>query len=342
MKRVLFLSNMGPSKEKPNSGRFVKNQYDFLQEKGNYEIEYFYLSQDVKRGLLKLLRYPLFAIRFLLKYVFGKKIDIIHVHFFFPTVFLAIAYKLFRNPRVAIISTFHGSDVYHYSPPNWSYRFACRFVNHAIFVSKSLKNRFVENIEFTGSTSILSAGILPIFMMNREVVKKYDFVFVGHMNFNKGVDRLQKITNKQLKIAIVGEQDTSQPILRDGNIAFDFLGVLEPSALTEVYNQSKFFINLSRNESFGLVIAEAMSCGLPVIATDTDGAREQVKHDHNGFLLCNDDNWLNAHGAQKLQECLLLSDSDYRRLSFSAIESAQKYKLDSIACEVEKIYKLHT
>ena len=136
MINLLLLSNMGPSKNKPHSGLFVYNQ--FIELKRNHSrslnTNYFYLDQEEKSGLNKLLRYPLFFLRFLWCYVLSRKTqDIIHVHFYFPTIILAVAYKWLRNPRVKILVTYHGSDIYKYRKPNIVYRALSYFVLEHIF-----------------------------------------------------------------------------------------------------------------------------------------------------------------------------------------------------------------
>lgn len=45
------------------------------------------------------------------------------------------------------------------------------------------------------------------------------------------------------------------------------------------------FVSPSRRETFGLVLAEAMACGVPVVATATDGARGIVDHGVTGLLV---------------------------------------------------------
>ncbi len=63
----------------------------------------------------------------------------------------------------------------------------------------------------------------------------------------------------------------------------DFKGELKPV----LYNSADIFISCSDHieESFGLVVAEAMSCGIPTIATDWDGYRELVKDGKTGMLV---------------------------------------------------------
>ncbi|PYT00593.1 MAG: hypothetical protein DMF65_08550, partial [Acidobacteria bacterium] len=45
------------------------------------------------------------------------------------------------------------------------------------------------------------------------------------------------------------------------------------------------FVSASRTESFGMAMAEALACGVPVVATATDGAREIVEDGHTGSIV---------------------------------------------------------
>jgi glycosyltransferase involved in cell wall biosynthesis len=53
----------------------------------------------------------------------------------------------------------------------------------------------------------------------------------------------------------------------------------------EVLQQSKVFLQPSEQESFGLAALEAMSCGVPVVASRVGGVPEVVDDDEGGMLL---------------------------------------------------------
>jgi len=339
MSLVLLLSNMGPSEENPNSGRFVVNQFKALKKLSKFEIDYFYLNQDKKTGFNSLLRYPLFLLSFIKKFIFStKRVDLIHVHFYFPNILLAICYKLLRNPRVKIVVTFHGSDIYKYHPPGMLYKFATHFVSHFIFVSSSLKKRFF--LSYVGE--VLCAGASDLFYSNSPdyIEPEYDCVFVGSLEHNKGVDRLVKFlnNNKELKVAIVGAGPLLTELEGVDNEHVNILGLLEPNILKEVYGKSKCLINLSRTESFGLVITEALACGVPAVVTKTDGSNSQIEHGVNGYIIKNGSDYSHNELEQRVYELLSLPKSEYFNLSEQSRRSVQKYKLSYVIEHVDKIY----
>jgi glycosyltransferase involved in cell wall biosynthesis len=55
--------------------------------------------------------------------------------------------------------------------------------------------------------------------------------------------------------------------------------------LREAYRAMDAFVFASQSETQGMVVAEAMAAGLPVVALNASGVREVVRDDHNGFLL---------------------------------------------------------
>jgi glycosyltransferase involved in cell wall biosynthesis len=59
----------------------------------------------------------------------------------------------------------------------------------------------------------------------------------------------------------------------------------QSEALVELYRQADLFVLPSRGDCFPQAVAEAMACGLPVIATDTGAISEMVREGQNGHLV---------------------------------------------------------
>lgn len=112
------------------------------------------------------------------------------------------------------------------------------------------------------------------------------------------------------------------------------IGPVINNDLLSYYNAADIFILASSYESFGIVLLEAMSCGLPVIATDVGGMRQIVKPDYNGFLV-----QLNhpQSFAQTINK-VLTNDTLRYDLSKNAISSVREYTWERVANLYERYY----
>ncbi|MCJ2165149.1 MULTISPECIES: glycosyltransferase family 4 protein [unclassified Pseudodesulfovibrio] len=63
-----------------------------------------------------------------------------------------------------------------------------------------------------------------------------------------------------------------------------FLGLVERAELASVFSAADLFAFPGLKESVGMVYLEAQQCGLPVVATDDEGAPQVVAHDHTGII----------------------------------------------------------
>lgn len=101
------------------------------------------------------------------------------------------------------------------------------------------------------------------------------------------------------------------------------------------YADSSIFVCSSRFEGFGMVIIEAMSCGLPVVSFDCPcGPASLIDNQKNGLLISNGDTDALAEGM------IQLIDSPDKRQSFAkaAIEKAALYDINAIGKQWETLF----
>jgi glycosyltransferase involved in cell wall biosynthesis len=109
---------------------------------------------------------------------------------------------------------------------------------------------------------------------------------VGRISFKKGLDLLIDAVAALdgVHLAIVGPDDgdgTLNALERQRHELglerrVHFLGALDTTHPREVYGDADVFVLPSRNESFGIVAAEAVACGIPAVVTDQCGVAETL------------------------------------------------------------------
>ena len=125
-------------------------------------------------------------------------------------------------------------------------------------------------------------------------------VFVGGLEPRKGLDTLVEAlarVDPPVELTVVGRTvdagyvaDVERAIDRHGLAdRVTLAGELSDRALADTLRQSHVLAVPSRYEGFGIVYLEAMSFGLPVIATSAGGAREVVADGETGVLVAPDD-----------------------------------------------------
>jgi glycosyltransferase involved in cell wall biosynthesis len=106
------------------------------------------------------------------------------------------------------------------------------------------------------------------------------FIYAGQCSLRKGIPvLLQAWRDAQMKDAqleLVGSWHFAEEKKRELPDNVIFTGPVSPAVLRERYQSSDVFVFPSFFEGFGLVLLEAMACGLPVITTDATAGPDIV------------------------------------------------------------------
>lgn len=87
----------------------------------------------------------------------------------------------------------------------------------------------------------------------------------------------------KLLFLCIGEHAPDETI---GPATIRYIGYQQdPRRIAKFYQASDVYLHAAKTESFGLVIAEAQACGIPVVATDVGGISEVVENNKSGFLV---------------------------------------------------------
>ena len=213
--------------------------------------------------------------------------------------------------------------------------------------SKILADYLTENFH-TKETHVI-----PLFVdvkNQNELIHRQgnDILFVGRISDEKGIDDLVKAMPLILemcpsaKLHIVGDGNIAKlkEIINQSvgcvDISIILHGHMNYDDLFKVYSNASVFVLPSIcMESFGLVILEAMSFGIPVITTRLGGQAELIKDGYNGYLV----DFRNPHEiAEKIID--ILNNRELQaNLSANALITHKKY---SINCHLDTLQNLYT
>jgi len=167
-------------------------------------------------------------------------------------------------------------------------------------------------------------------------------IAVGSYSFNKGYDLLLQIWTKiepefpDWELNVYGRstyENLSQEAERMNLCSVRFFPP-DPD-IQERYKDSSVFVLPSRSEGFGMVIIEAMACGLPIVSFDCPhGPGEIITDGDDGFLV---ENGHVESFADKLSQ--LMQNSDLRqKMGSAATETSKKYLPAQIASQWDRLF----
>jgi len=146
--------------------------------------------------------------------------------------------------------------------------------------------------------------------------------------------------NKQIKIVLVSEGDEKEELENlAGRLGISenvqFAGSVDHAKISEFYNQADAFVMTSLNEGMSNTMLEALASGLPIISTETGGAKELVQDGINGFLIC----MKNSEDLAEKISRLMANDGLRERMALESRKIAEKMSWKNVAEEYFKTYQ---
>ena len=143
---------------------------------------------------------------------------------------------------------------------------------------------------------------------------------------------------KDVKLTVGGRGELAEYYKRISNSLglednVDFVGHIPESELVEHYNRSELFVLPSfsaEQEGFGIVLLEAMACGLPVVTTEIVGLADEIESERAGLII-------HPKDIDSLANAIIMTLKN-EKIGKNARMLASKYDWRKIAEEISKLY----
>lgn len=237
----------------------------------------------------------------------SQRAQVIHAHWWLPGGLIgALAAGLTHTP---LIITTHGTDVEQLRRVTWTHSLARWVFARAEAVtcaSNYLRDQLIEaRVVDAARVSVIPMPVNPLFenvnlkRMTGEVQRQDSermILTVARLSAQKSLDTLIRALavlrerGSRARLIIVGDgerraalEQQTRALNLDAQV--EFLGARPQSELPALYAACDVFVLPSIREGMGLVLAEALLCGAPVIATNVGGVTDIVKHNETGLLV---------------------------------------------------------
>lgn len=285
-----------------------------------------------------------------------EKLDILHVHYAIPHAICAYLAKQMIGDKVKIVTTLHGTDITVLgSDPSLNnlIRFGIEQSDVVTAVSHSLIEETYELVrpkkEIQTVYNFIDERVY--FKRNMSQFKKEygiseeEKVCIHISNFRK-VKRAQDVVQSfaliaaqvNAKLLLVGdgpELCTIVQLVKKLEIEDRVLFLGKQDNVAELLAMSDLMLLLSEKESFGLVLLEAMACGVPCIGTNVGGIPEVVQHGETGYICEVGD--IKAVANQAIS--LLQDEMLHEKMAECSMETVQEqFRSEKIVSQYEKIY----
>jgi len=270
------------------------SKYRFLK-KNDERITIYEVTVNKSLPIITQLKYLSNTYKFVNKEILNNiHIDIIHSHLSYPAGFLGTLIQ--KRKKIPNILTEHSwiRKYFRSRIHRICVLYTLNNVNMIVSVSGALKKDIAtfckRKIEVIPNVVETERFKISKIKMN----KTLNLGLLGGMdNFRKGLDVLLKavslLKNTDLLVHIGGDGVYLDHFKRMAKelLVYEkckFYGEIRPEKVTDFFSALDIFVLASRDETFGVVVVEAMSCGLPVIATKCGGP-EEIISEETGVLV---------------------------------------------------------
>lgn len=283
------------------------------------------------------------------------KFDLVHAHSLFTNGYAAM--KLSLEHRVPYCVAVRNTDLnFFFKRMIHLRKTGIRILENAsrvIFLSPAYRDEVIENIipvqlrkKIRNKSVVIPNGIDLFWIENigspKSIVGKKEIrlLHVGEISKNKNIQTTLRAMNQMNKeesslsytLTAVGKIKDKKLLAKlKTNDHFRYIEPQKKEELIHIYRDHDIFVMPSIHETFGLVYAEAMSQGLPVIYTRGQGFDGQFEDGEVGYAV--------EHYSPEQIACNINNVAcNYSFLSQNCVEKVCKFLWDRVAKYYEKIY----
>ncbi len=286
-----------------------------------------------------------------------EKLDILHVHYAIPHAVCAVLARDMSGENIGIVTTLHGTDISVLGEDSTlapAIKYGIDHSDVVTTVSQALKEETYERIETVKPIETIYNFVdEDVFhpmngaeLKARFGIREDERVLIHVSNFRKikniphVIEAFLKVREAMpAKLLLVGDGPEKHRIMdqvKESEYTEDVLFLGKQENVAELFSISDLKLLLSEKESFGLVLLEAMACGVPGIGTNIGGIPEVIEHGENGFIVeLGDVDAVAQHAIE------LLSDEEkLSQFRLAAIDAVQtKFKSEAIIQQYEELYE---
>ena len=266
------------------------------------------LIHEVEIASYPLFKYPPYALGLatkLVELVETYDLELIHAHYAVPHAASAyLAKQILNSQLIKIITTLHGTDITLVGSDQ-SFRRVIKFTieksDGVTAVSDYLKQQTIREFDIQREIRVIHNFIDPARPVqhrnqcDRESYAPHGEKILIHASNFRPVKRVGDVVRIfaevhariPAKLILIGdgpERQFTQQLIKDLKLSADVYFLGEQDHLEPLFFCADLFLLPSEQESFGLTALEAMNCSVPVIATETGGLPEVIKHGKTGYL----------------------------------------------------------
>lgn len=216
-----------------------------------------------------------------------------------------------------------------------------------IFVASSFTQKSLLEIGVASNKiSIIPYGSpIEYFQPEPKSDAVFRVLFVGRVGPRKGVHYLlqawKELKLPEAELLLLGINEFPNGWLSSYESQFTYIAPVPHHSLSSYYNQASVLVFPSLVEGFGLVLLEAMACGIPVITTPNTGGPDMITDGVEGFIIPIRD----VEALKEKLDWCYTHPEELKQMQKAAFCKAhcltwEKYR-QKLACQIQKILKSH-